>query len=146
MELAGDKLLAHNRLYKYMLAIFKCIYLHFGFQNRFNYKENSSSYKHRGGTFFRIEIYLIMTTVLKKRPRGAPVNNFVLSPEFLLFSSHTSTDHFPLTYHKMVTQMMTSRKKLNLGSSQVWIFPKQQRRILLMLCFSEESQTLTPQS
>ena len=44
--LAGDKLLARNRLYKYMLAIFECTYLHFGFQNRFNYKENSSSYKH----------------------------------------------------------------------------------------------------
>ena len=55
-----------------------------------------------------------MTTVLKKLPLGAPVNNFVLSPEFLLFSSHTNTDNFPSTYHKMVSQMMTSREKLKL--------------------------------
>ena len=55
-----------------------------------------------------------MTTVLKKLPLGAPVNNFVLSPEFLLFSSHTNTDNFPSTYHKMVSQMMTSREELKL--------------------------------
>lgn len=73
-----------------------------------------------------------MIAVLKKIPPGTSDNNFVLSSELLLFESHTTTNHFPLTRRKMVTQMTTS-KKLKFGELSVVGISKQINLTIVLL-------------